>query len=575
VAILHGLVLIATAFQLDSAALRKELQRTATDYERALRRFAPYRLGGGGGRCDEIVGRFCLTYDAGRGARLPKEPEQIKRARQRAIEAYRRAVARWPEDSAVVGGLVRYLVEDSLPDEAVTHAERLAAAGGSSPWPHLLLGFALHSAEKAQRAQAAFAEALARLDSVPRTRAVEVRELLKPDEKSRYNRLGPLERQAYRERLWQLADPLFLTTGNEVRNEHLARYVWSRLLSKTPVVLGSYSWGNDLEELTRRFGVPRARTQDYSSPGSLEPRITEHYDPEQLTYVPPELLEQGLTDIPLPGAAWPYDTIRSRSGFAPKTVRAMTTLEHQASRFPIEDSVALRVDAELPLDSLIKYPATVEFGLFVIDSTYAILAEVRDTIVVDSGRTAVGRLSVALPDGAFGYSMEAREVGTRLAGRARYRLPPPLPIGRPTASDLVILQSADGSPPRDRSAAEFRPLSSLAIPRDQPVSLYLELSGLTRGADDQASYRIDLQVVEAPPGALTRAVRRIGSAVGIEPSVAPRISWIEQAPGYGTVPVALSLGQLQLKPGVRTLRLIITDLISGAQNQADRTVRIR
>ncbi|MEX2283698.1 MAG: hypothetical protein WEE89_14530, partial [Gemmatimonadota bacterium] len=59
----------------DTTSVRQELKRAAGEYERSLRRSAPFRVGSGGGPCDEIVGRFCLTYDAGTGQPLPPEPE--------------------------------------------------------------------------------------------------------------------------------------------------------------------------------------------------------------------------------------------------------------------------------------------------------------------------------------------------------------------------------------------------------------------------------------------------------------------------------------------------------------------
>src|SRR6185503_4088469 len=96
---------------------------------------------------------------------------------------------------------------------------------------------------------------------------------------------------------WRISDPLYLTAGNETRSEHFARYVYSRILQRAPVVLGSVSWGDDVEELTRRFGVPAARTQSWGS--GLDMQITEHFDPEQLTYAPPRLSRDRLSKPPL------------------------------------------------------------------------------------------------------------------------------------------------------------------------------------------------------------------------------------------------------------------------------------
>jgi hypothetical protein len=569
---LHVTILLGASLSLgDTVGLRREMQKAAVEYERALRRHAPFRFGGSGSSCDEVVGRFCLTYDAGKSAQLPPEPEQVRKARRTVVEVFERGATHWPHDSAAVSGLVRYLVEDSLADRAIDHARRFEQRYPNSPWSHLLIGYALHAANRTVEAERAFMVALSRMDSVARVRATEVRDLLHPEEEGRYKRLRAADREAYRERLWRLADPLYLTAGNEAKAEHVARYVWTRMLARAPVVMGASSWGDDLDELTRRFGVPRARTQDYGS--GLTTRITEHYDPDDMTYVPPELMTQPFGELPTPGAAWPYDTVRSRTGYAPRTLRGMHAIEHQLSRFPIGDSTELRVDAELRLDSLVTRPTRVEFGLFVLDSAFVVIAEVRDTVDASEQRVTAD-LDLMMPAGAYAYSVEARELGSRFAGRARHAFPLALAAGRPTVSDLVILP-ADSQAAPPRRGGDFTPFTSLVIPDRQGIALYLEITGLVAGADDEARYRIDLQVLEPQPDAVTRAVRGVSKALGIAQSVAPTITWTEQGRAHRVIPVALNVGVLKVKPGVRVLRVTVTDLVSGAYNRADRTVRIR
>src|SRR5688500_15888645 len=101
-----------------AAALQKALQKTAIDYEKSLRNTAPHRLQRAS-YCDEQVGRFCVVYDVGQLPALPPEPPEVKKARAAAIAAFQKGVALWPDDSLVVAPLIRFLVEDERPAEAV------------------------------------------------------------------------------------------------------------------------------------------------------------------------------------------------------------------------------------------------------------------------------------------------------------------------------------------------------------------------------------------------------------------------------------------------------------------------
>jgi hypothetical protein len=548
------------------------MRSSALDYERSLRRLAPFRMGSSPSHCDEIVGRFCLYYDAGPGPPLPAEPEGIQKARTRAILAFQAAMDWNPADTLVAAPLVRFLVEGGRNEEAVQIAQRFVQTNRDSVWPDLLLGFARHAAGLTAEAVAAFARALEQMRPSEREDWQDVRYLLAPAERPRYRELRGDARATYESRLWRIADPLYLTAGNESWTEHMARQVYARILRRVPVVQGSVSWGEDLDELTQRFGVPKARTQDNRR--GLELQITEHYDPDQLTYVPPEVhVNDGITLFE-PGAAWPYDTIRARSGYAPSTVRRMRVLEHQISRFPLGDSTLLRADLRMPLDSAVQQPARVEFGLFVLDSAFRVLGQVRDTI--DAVRdTALGVLALSLPEGAVAYSLEARELGTRQAARARYLLPLPL-VSRPVLSDLVMVSASASVPPSSRGSPAFQPLSTLRIPRYEPVAIYLEARGLTPNSDREIRYRVDLEVLEqGRPGSVGRAVRGLGRLLGLGGrDVAPRITWTERARSAPFVPIALKLGELRLDPGLKRFRVTVTDLDTGLSGSVDRVVRI-
>jgi hypothetical protein len=248
----------------------------------------------------------------------------------------------------------------------------------------------------------------------------------------------------------------------------------------------------------------------------------------------------------------------------------MRPLEHQLSRFGEGDSMLLRADIEFRMDELVSIGAPVEFGLFALDSSLNIISESRDTVRA-IGRVASGHLETRLAPGAYGYSVEAREVATGLAARSRHPLPS-ASRGDLAISDLVLLPAHNESP--TRGEAGFSPFGSLLLGHDQELALYLEVRGLVPDEEGRVHYQLELQVVEGREGAGNGA----------------RISWVEEAPGAATLPVTVDLGRLSRASGLRRLvggllpfikrsglqRLIltVTDLTSGASATTERLVKI-
>jgi hypothetical protein len=560
-----------THAQADTAGVRREMERAAAAYEGTLRSQAPHRLMQNA-FCDERVGRFCVVYDAGTTAIPPAEPAAVKQARTRAIAAFEKGVATWPEDSTLVAPLIRYLIEDQRGQDGVTAARNYGDVAQDPAWAQLLLGFALHGAGDAVGAESVFARTLPKLLPSERVEIHDVLPLLAPQEQPRYRDLSGAERARYHERLWRLADPLYLTDGNESLVEHISRRIYSRILAYAPPA-GDLGWGPDVAELTMRFGVPVARTQNFGA-GVGGKRVTEHFAPNQLTYVPPATITKAGLAAFEPGSAWPYDTIRSRNGYAPATLRRMLVMEHQVARFPAREGGQLRADYRLPLDSAVTLPARVAVALFALDSAHQVLAETRDTVTVTADR-ASGSLTMALPVGTVAYSLESIELGSRLASRARYMLPPRT-TPRPRLSDVTIMSSSEAPPPASRSAAAFTPLSSLVIAQDEAIALYLEAGGLVVDAGRQVRYRVDLEVMEqSSPNTFGRVVRRLSRALGLGgDDVAPRITWNQQQDARETTVIALKLGRVQLEPGVKQFKLTVTDLQSGASASTERIVKV-
>jgi hypothetical protein len=565
-----SLPLSSVEAQTDSLSLKKELSDAARNYENSKRSSAQHRLMQNM-FCDEQVGRYCLIYDRGILPTLPGEPEQVTKARDRAIVAFQKAVAAWPSDSTIVAPLIRYLVEADRGAEAVQVAQQFKEVTTDKVWAMFLLGFAQHGARDDAAADETFARALH--DALPSERQEmhDVTFILSRDERAKYQAFtGPL-RARYLERLWRLADPLYLTPGNESLVEHLSRKVYTHILALAPTGEEG-AWAADQEALTIRFGVPTARTYSFGQTGQKS--LIEHYDPDQLTYVPPALVTKGGLPRAEPGSAWVYDTVRANSGFAPRTLRRMKTLEHQVERFPAGDSTLVRADFTLTLDDSVKLPARVQVALFVLDSTYDVIAAVVDTMNVEAAKP-IGTLSVRAPASAAAYSLEAMELGTRLANRARYALPV-MARARLTLSDVVLFAASDAPPPSSRTSAQFTPFASLLLARGTPIGVYLEARGLSRTPDRMNRYRVDLEVLEQEkPGVFSRAVRSLGRALGLQGNdVAPKISFTQNQPAGDPAPIGIKLGSIQLEPGLKQFRVTVTDLQTNASVVTDRLVRV-
>lgn len=571
-------------------ALRKEAERAERAYEILLRRLAPEtRSWSSGGQCDEIVGRFCLRFGEGEPPPMPPEPEGVDNARSRAVETLRGAFSAAPGDPHIAGVLLRFLVEDSREEEAISAARTFAWATEEKAWGHMLLGFTLHYAGQDSAAGREFDQAIAAFDEEDRERFTDIGVLLDYDERRLYEDLEDGEQRRYEAEFWRLSDALYLLPGNSGRNEHLTRWVWSRLLSEAPRVSGSHRWGGDLEELTLRYGVPKGRERIRSTSllydqSSLSQRMVERYDPDQLALVPTSLRTEGMEPAPTPGDSAEIGRRRARTRHNPPSLRRLVPLGHQVSRFPVGDSVTVRVDAALPLDSVALDPESekpagdrIDAALFLLDERYEPAGRLVRSLDL-RGDTIPLALELTVPAGEYVYSLEALEPGSLLAGRARHPVELTAPEeDSPALSDILVSHAfGDAALPDSREHATLRPRHDLVLPEAETLGIYAEVHGLRIDADGGGLYRADLSVHDADdPSAPVRAIRWLGRTLGItgEPT-RPRIAWEAATEGDGPGIIAVDLDLADLGTGLYVLQLEITDLVSQSSAQTRRIFRI-
>lgn len=550
--------------------LRRDAQRASAHFERLSRRLIPIRYGPSGTNCDEIVGRFCLIYDSGRPYEGGPTHGAIIDARREAIEALRHVFTYAPGDFETAAPLVRYLVEDDRASEAASAARLFRLESGDSVWGPLLVGFAEHATGNDTAAARHFAEGMDRLSPGEREDIADLEWVLEADDRRTWRRIDEAGRTRLAHDFWVLSDPLYMTPGNEARNEHIARHIWARMLERAPRVADMLSWGRDLDQLTVRYGVPTARTR---SPGTMQRdgSLTEHFDPDQLAWAPVDFSTRGPPPPPLPGRPWVPERTRSRSGYAPATFRRMVPIEQQATRIPDGDSTLIRVDAQFVMDSLAAGAFRVRTAFYVLDRNFQMVRQAEGMAVV-AGDTARFRYEAKVPRGDYTFSLEAIEPDSRLAGRARFFLENDS-AAAPRISDPVILRSwSPGAVPSGRTDPTFRPRTSLILSTTDTLGLFAQGSGFQPGA------AVDIQLALRPANRASlpaRVFSWIGDKLGLsEPDAPTRLSWSDRADLDGRVTLAVELFPRPEDRGDRVVVLRVVDNSTGQAAESRRVIRI-
>lgn len=312
-----------------SPRAREALERAVDaqrDFERLRRRSfprAPYPRG----RCDEHIGRFCLTHDGDDEWKPTPEPPEVGASRRALLVTLDSVAALVPGDAWLRGQRVGYRLEAGDPEPALSLAR---ACGVARWWCAALEGLVHHREGRTPEAEAAFDEALARLPAAHACRWRDVTHLLEGDDRDRYEDLpcGSAERDAFEREVWVLSDPLWSEPGLERRAEHLARRVRIALQSEAASGYG-VPWGRDLDELTVRYGWPEGWDVAWRHDPGLrtERAIQAHRSPTAQRLVP-----TGLSDSD-DGPVWRLEDEKPRSAWSPPTGPIDDALDPQIAVF--------------------------------------------------------------------------------------------------------------------------------------------------------------------------------------------------------------------------------------------------
>jgi len=570
-AVIAGALLLQAGGSLPADSIESLARRARTAesrFERLSRSLAPPTFSSGGGRCDEIVGRFCLRFDSIAVPPADAEAAPVVAARREAVETLRRYFGAAPGARAAVGPLVRLLVLDGRPAEAASAAEAYGILSPDTLWAALLTGFAQHAAGRDSLAEEQFRRALAHM---PLAEAADWQKpdwLLEPGERNRRRRLTDSGRADYDRRFWLHADPFWLTPQNEMRINQLSRRVESRLLSQVQTVAGMLSWGADLDELTARYGIARTRAR-LAGVGMGSPEMIEYYDTTQRAFAAASM-RTGFAEPPLPGEKPGMYAAAARSAYVFAGASRVLHLDHQVTRFVRDGAVLLRVDGVVRRDSVLASDAGLA-GLIVYDSTLSFRREMMASLrwVHDSAQVS---LAVAVPQGRVIYSAEALDRTSRAASQARYTLDARIPATGAVLSDLLVCRPhAAGSEPHAQEDGALHALPSLVVTAGDTLGLFAEIY--------RAGSAVELEISMSPAdpaSMLGRAARWIGRTTGMtEESAYPRVAWRMTDVDGAMEPVALNLPMDRRLSGLVRVELKVTDSTSGQVTRTERVLLVK
>ena len=560
----------------DSALLNRGAQDEQAALERVRRAHLPWAWDGGS-QCDERIGRMCWNHDPQDRDWIPApDAEPLRERREGYLSLLAEIAGRIPGDLWVAEQRVRYLGEQGEWERAEAVARDCVQARGEdappAPGPdparvagrcHDLLGYVLHRMGRFPEAEAAFRQALARMDREradsrldPRTVAVrEAASWLDP------SGLAPDSVESRRRTFWLLADPLWLVPGDDRWTEHQARYAAAQIRedSRNP---HSIPWGSDLTTVLIRYGESVGWERIRERMGAFGdvpvvghgPNGGRHFLPSRV------VLEEPAASL---AEDWELDPTAPRSIHVPSYASRMGVLDVQVARFlrpggalvvagfgrpwepPLPPPTGPGVDGEEGVVAPQDPPAPSldsggppEAALLAMDPAGRVVGESR------LPGKLYGGLAVDLPTGGFLLGVELLDPGSRRAWRVRQGISVPDALPDVAAlSDLLLLEP-DHPEVDDPAEAASAVLPAARVPQGGAVGVFWETYGAAAG--EEVTFEATIRPGER--GLLRRAGEWLRL---LDPQPVTRVRWEEPA---WEAPAPL----------VRTLRLDLRELPPGS-----------
>lgn len=548
-------------------------------FERRRIRYLPLNLQPVGGSCDENVGRFCSWYDEGDWFPIPERSEVVE-LRAELLAELDSAQSQLPGDPWILGQRVWYRAEGEDWLDALYTARDCRQV--DAWWCDALQGFSLHGLGRYLEAGAAFDRAL---EGMAPEDAVEwrfPRRALDGEGRGIVSGLRdapPDSAGRVLDRLWTLADPLYLVPGNDRRTEHFARWttVMIRRRARNPFTI---PWGRDLEELTVRHGWEMGWERSPGSSFASVDHAIGHKHPEGRDFMPSGRALRAPEGASV--ADLRADRTRPRSLYAPKYAPLFLPMDGQVAVFPRGERMRVVSTYFLPPDTTrhARHAHPVPWldpgdqagridraGLFLVPVDGAGTVDNARRSTLAAGRTD-GALMIEAPAGAYVASVELWSPERRRAGRQRRSLvQPSVPDDVAALSDILLLAPARREPESLEEALEW------VLPRPEVVpyqrfAIAWEVSGLGFRPE---TLGFSVSVEKAERGVL----RRIGEFLRLAGRPDPiRLEWEEPGPSEpGERFRYLALDLPDLEPGEYRITLqLATSGRSEARSVRDFTV---
>ena len=482
----------------DSLRVLRWAQHAQWDFERHRRFGLPPIYTNQSAPCD-LIGRFCLRHGGVAFQRLPIETLQESR------EDFRRvldsAAALLPGDDWIAGQRVRYLVDAGDGNAAVLAAR---SCRGTDWWCAALEGMALHVTGDVARAEQAFQNALSEMPMEKRCRWTDLTYLLEEPLRAPYRRLGCAERAGFERRVWLMADPLFLTPGNERWTEHLARHVWAES-ERVAVNAFWMPWGPDLEEMVVRFGWSEKWTRE--PPAILEtgPLVVNGHEHEPNYHFLPE--REPPEDVSaLDESLWDLGKLQPREAYAPRYAQVFVRFQPQVARFRRGDSTLIVAAYRMGDDDfLAPHKFVGALAIVTDDSTSPLIVRSSEpgfrATMIGTSPAHVAMLSVEALALDSTIAARWRAVVTRVELSKNFL----------TLSDLLFFEPSPTLPTDLDGAA--RTAYGNVLHRNRRVGIYWELYGQT-SVDTELP--VSLTLTPLPGNVLKRAINALG--IGYPPA---------------------------------------------------------
>jgi hypothetical protein len=529
--------------------------RTQQDvFERNHRQGLRFYNGGADASCEvDFGGNLCYWNNNG-DVPPPDERNDAKIERLELLATLKRAQEADPTDDWVSGMRVRYALEAMQLDTAAMAA---AACRGTAWWCSALTGLAAHSDNRHADAARAFARALAEMPTTQRCEWTDISPWLEPEVHAAYRALGCDGRTAENQRLWRLAQPLWMLPVNDLPNEWYSRWTISRVhsLGRIPYDM---TFGNNVLQSQVRYGWPTAwSVQNGGAADPRPPQVIGHEPTPSYDFM--ASVTANAKPVGAIAADWNLRDPKARMRYSPRYAVGFAPLPAQFARFKRGDSTLVAGGYRMVRD--------LEFGRgpYIAALTFDAVDGTPARQVRKDSAAAAAALLLPLGKTPLLASIEVLAPTGKRAARLRTTVQP-LPATA-QLSDYLVLTRGDATATPSLERAATSAYGSLDIEGGTTIGLYWEV------------YRP--VTVNSPLAVSIRATRigasffqRLGSSIGLSKAVTPvSIRFNDNGRPDNEPGRSLTVNFPQVPQGEYQLTLVVSG--GGQSDSTTQRIRVR